>query len=115
MGRRVGDEGVRGSIVAAESDLCPRGLSCRAAGEGGFIAEIGERPLEAGPQVDLGLPSLQALCLGKVRAAPGRIVNRQRSPLDAARAPRQCRDRLRNVEDGALIGTPEIDALAVDA
>jgi hypothetical protein len=53
-----------------------------AAGEGGFFVEIRERALEPSREVGLGLPSQQALGFTGVRAAPGRVVDRQRFPLD---------------------------------
>ena len=58
------------------------GLRRRAAGEGGFFVEIGERALEPGREVGLGLPAQQALDFTDVRAAPGRIVDRQLFLLD---------------------------------
>src|SRR5215212_3912959 len=91
------------------------GLRRRAAGEGGFLAEIGERPLESGREVGLRMPSQQVLRFPDIRAAPGWIVDWQGSPLDPARASHQRRDCLCDLENGALFGATEIDDFAVNA
>ena len=58
------------------------GLRRRATGEASFFAKIVQRALELGREAGLGLPAQQALRFADIRAAPGRVVDRQRSPLD---------------------------------
>src|SRR5581483_11294946 len=80
-----------------------RGCRCR------LPPQRAQQPAEALFETDLRLPAEQLFRPGDVRAALLRVVDRQRLEDDLAARPRQALDRLRQLEQRALLGVADVD------
>src|SRR4249919_2666245 len=82
---------------------------CSRRAGGSLVAERGDGPPQAVVELDLGLPAEDLLRARDVGLPHLRVVDGERLVHDRARRARDAEDGLGELEQGPLLGVPDVD------